>query len=232
MRILLQREDTVREESSELVRPDRLPAFRLPPAQGSRRIAIVPGGTKNVLGEQILRRWPIENYVRLATVLLDRGWEIVMVGGRDDDWVRPHFQHLPVNDMIGQLSLPEVLCAFDDCDAVISHDTGPLHLAGLSTCCLIGLFGPTDPATFQPRRAFSLAIWGGHGFACRPCYDGRNFAPCGFNGCMHQISPELVLRELDRLLDLRDRGGICDTTTVYPERDVSNLHRIMPASKS
>lgn len=226
MRILLQYEDTVREGSSALVRPDRLPKFRLPAKKKLKRIAIVPGGAKNVTGEQVLRRWPIKNYERLATTLLDRDWEVVMVGGQDDDWVRPHLQHLPVTDLIGKLSLPEVLCAFDDCDAVVSHDTGPLHLAGLSEAPLIGLFGPTDPATFQPRRAFSLAIWGGHGFACRPCYDGRSFAPCRFNGCMHQISPELVLHELDCLLSNRELGQIRDWTIVFPEESASPLSTI------
>jgi len=43
-----------------------------------------------------------------------------------------------------------------------------------------------------------VGIWGGKGFACRPCYDGRNFAPCQFGG-MHQVTTELVLRELDKL---------------------------------
>jgi len=232
MRILLQYEDSCRDESSALVRPDQLPGFCWPDAKRSKRIAIVPGGTKNVVGEQVLRRWPIENYERLAGRLLERGWEVVLIGGSDDAWIRPHLQHLPVTDLIGRYSLPEVLCALDDCDAVVSHDTGPLHLAGLSKAALIGLFGPTDPAVFQPRRPFSTAILGGHGFACRPCYDGRNFAPCRFNGCMHQVSPELVLRELDRLLNDRDHGKTGEWRIVVPEGNEVPLHTISIADSS
>jgi heptosyltransferase-2 len=125
-----------------------------------------------------------------------------------------------------------VISACDDCDAVVSHDTGPLHLAGLSRAPLIGIFGPTDPATFLPRRPFSVAIWGGHGFACRPCYDGRNFAPCQFNGCMHQVSPELVLRELDRLLNDRDQGMPSPWRIVVPEENASPVRSISPAKKN
>jgi heptosyltransferase-2 len=190
---------------------------------------MVPGGTKNVLGEQVLRRWPIENYVRVGRQLLDRGWEVILLGGPDDHWVRPHFQQLPVTDWIGKLSLPEVVVACDDCDAVISHDTGPMHLAGLSKACLIGIFGPTDPATFLPRRPFSLAVWGGHGFACRPCYDGRNFASCQFNGCMHQVLPEFILRELDQMLSDRDQGTARQWRIVVPEENASLLRAITPA---
>jgi heptosyltransferase-2 len=112
---------------------------------------------------------------------------------------------MSVVDCLGLLTLPQVLSVCNTSDAVITHDTGPLHLAGLSSACLIGIFGPTDPATRVPRRPFAVGIWGGEGFACRPCYDGKDFAPCRFNGCMHQVSPERTVLELDRLLAAKGR---------------------------
>jgi len=216
-RILLGNKDGCKEQSILPVRPDRLPLSPLPGRQTQRRIAIVPGGASNVLGQQILRRWPVERYVELARRLLDRGWEILLLGGPDDAWVKPYFQELAVSDCIGMLSLPEVISVCDTCDGVISHDTGPLHLAGLSKACLIGIFGPTDPANFLPRRPLVTGIWGGHGFACRPCYDGRDFAPCQFNGCMHQVTPELVLRELDQLLNAQSQGLPSPWKIVHPD---------------
>ena len=202
VRLLLDRQDSCQETSTSPVRPDRLPTSLLR-AKASPRVAIVPGGASNLLRKQILRRWPIESYVALAHQLLERGWEVVLLGGPEDIWVRAHFERLSVTDCIGTLSLPEVISACDTCDAVVSHDTGPMHLAGLSRACLVGIFGPTDPAMFLPRRPSVGGIWGGQGFACRPCYDGTDFAPCQFNGCMHQVTVEMVLRELDRLLKFR-----------------------------
>jgi heptosyltransferase-2 len=215
--MLLDREDGCLEQSAAPVRPDRLPPSPLPGRVAARRIVIVPGGTSNILGEQLLRRWPVASYVTVAQLLLDRGWELVLMGGPEDAWVRPHFEHLTLTDCVGTLSLAEVISACDSCDAVITHDTGPLHLAGLSEACLVGIFGPTDPSTRVPRRPGAVGIWGGQGFACRPCYDGRNFAPCRFNGCMHQVTPQLVLRELDRLLDARSRGLPIPWHVVCPE---------------
>jgi heptosyltransferase-2 len=211
MRLLLDLQDGCREQSAAPVRPDRLPPPPSPSPAHSRRIAIVAGGVRHLVREQAsqrlpaqaLRRWPIESFVAVAEELHRREWEIVLMGGPDDVWVRPHFEHLPVTDCLGTLSLPEVISACDSCDAVLTPDTGPLHLAGMSEACLVGIFGPTDPSTRLPRRPGAVGIWGGQGFACRPCYDGRGFAPCRFNGCMHQVTPELVLRELDRLLDAR-----------------------------
>jgi heptosyltransferase-2 len=169
-----------------------------------------------------LRRWPIENFVVLAKKLLERGWEVLLLGGPDEVWVSQSFEGTGVADCIGSLSLPQVVSACDDCDAVVSNDTGPLHLAGLSSTCLIGIFGPTDPAMRVPRRPYSVGIWGGQGFACRPCYDGRDFAPCRFNGCMHQVTPEFVLRELDRLLSDRDHGLNPTWRIVVPEDTITS----------
>jgi heptosyltransferase II len=58
VRILLQEGDGLKEGSTGPVRPDRLHDVELLPAHSSKRVAMVPGGTKNVLGEQSLRRWP------------------------------------------------------------------------------------------------------------------------------------------------------------------------------
>lgn len=222
VRVLLETEDSCREESTQPVRPDLLPPSPLPSKIAARRIAIVPGGTSNILRQQVLRRWPIEFYVTLAKQLLERGWEVVLIGGAEDAWVKPHFKALPVVDRLGTLSLPEVVSVYDSCDAAVSHDTGPLHLAGLSRVPLVGVFGPTDPSTRVPRRALSVGIWGGQGFACRPCYDGVDFAPCQFNGCMHQVTPPMVLRELDRLLDASSRGLSSPWRITFPDEDGLN----------
>lgn len=217
-RVVLGEEDTFRNTSRSPLRPEHLPASPLAPKTGPR-VAIVPGGTSNILSKQTWRRWPIEHYVEVTTELLRRNVEVVLLGGPEDTWVRPSFQQLQVMDCIGTLSLPEVISVCDSCDAVISHDTGPMHLAGLSHAALIGIFGPTNPSNFLPRRPSVVGIWGGHGFACRPCYDGRNFAPCTFNGCMHQVTPLAVLQQLDALLQDRAQGRSREWTVVVPEVD-------------
>ncbi len=243
-RFVLATEDTCRDTVYGPVRPDALPACPWPPPSAAKRIALVPGAGNQLvraqasarLPEQTLRRWPVENYVKLAEWLVERGWEVVLIGGPEDVWIEPYFRQLPVTDQIGKLSLPEFISACDQCDAVITHDTGPLHLAGLSAACVVGIFGPTNPNMLIPRRPYSVGIWGGQGFACRPCYDGRDFAPCRFNGCMHQVSPELVLREMDKLLEARERQMTVPWAIVSPDIDAtsvgaSGLHSEMPPER-
>ncbi len=257
-RILLGWPDTCRDTSLPPLAPKRLPPAPLPSrsttAEGTprTRIALIPGGASNMLRQQTLRRWPAEHYAAVAQNLLARDFEVLLLGGPDDTWVRPHFSGLTLPpktarhpdselaegegprhfapaelqsaspghllDAIGTLSLPEVIAACNTCAAVVSHDTGPMHLAGLSTASILALFGPTSPGSFLPRRPGVRAIHGGEGFACRPCYDGRDFAPCADNGCMRQITPAMVLGELDSLLSERAHGLLTPHHTLQPSQ--------------
>lgn len=205
-RILLGLKDECRPRGLSPLRPDRLPPSPVPANPAKPRIAIVPGGTSNLIAQQTLRRWPIENFTAVAAECRRRDWEVALLGGPGDEWVRPHFENIAVVDCIGRFSLPEVISFCDTCDGVISHDTGPMHLAGLSDTCLVAIFGPSNPGHVLPRRPGVLAIWGGQEYACRPCYDLRTYAPCSSAGCMREVTPQLVMEQLDRLLASRSQG--------------------------
>lgn len=190
------------------LRPERVRCLRLqggptpaPLARGAaRRVALVPGGSRNALRDSPQRRWPLPCYMELSTALVARGYEVVLAGGPDDAWAAQAFADLPVKDFIGRLSLIESVALFDTCDLIISHDTGAYHLATLSSAAVLALFGPTNPAEFVPNRPALRVLWGGESLACRPCYDGREFAPCGDNRCMKEISPHQVLAAAEQIL--------------------------------
>jgi heptosyltransferase-2 len=199
-------EDGFREENVRLLRPEVVPAVEIGARRaGARgRVALVPAGAKNVLRESALRRWPIENYVALTWELLARGYEVVLTGSAEDGWVRADFgellQHERVADWIGRTTLPELIGLYDGCDVVVTHDTGSMHVAGISKAKVLAIFGPTQPGNFLPRREGVRALWGGEKLACRPCYDGRDFAPCRWNGCVREIAVERVVGEMEALL--------------------------------
>ena len=223
-RILLGRPDQV---SPMLLPPIPVPREALPdcplPASRLLRVVLVPAGARNLLADDALRRWPAENYVRLAGMLLERGLEVVLVGGPGDEWVQPLFSSLPVDDLIGQLSLPETLALLDAAAVTVTHDTGPLHLAGITRTGIVALFGPTNPREKLPQRPGAVALWGGEGFSCRPCYDGRTFAPCPANDCLRQLTPEQVLEEVLSMLKDRANGTLMPPrvrvppSTIHPE---------------
>jgi heptosyltransferase-2 len=77
-------------------------------------------------------------------------------------------------------------------DLVVSHDTGPMHLARLVRAPLVALFGPTNPHELLWTDETVTVLWGGGHLACRPCYDGREFARCADNICLSSVSPAVV----------------------------------------
>jgi heptosyltransferase-2 len=199
-RILLGRADSETPTQLAPVRAEGLPANPLPRVAGKRRIVLVAAGARNTLRDDALRRWPVENYVALAETLLGAGHEVVLAGGPDDLWASEHFHGLAVADVTGTLSLVEMLALLDSADVTVTHDTGPLHLAGLTSTAIVTVFGPTDPHGRLPQRSNCVALWGGEGYACRPCYDGRDYADCSHNGCIREITPAMVAAQVEQLL--------------------------------
>lgn len=162
-------------------------------------VVLVPGGARNVLRESALRRWPVARYRQLADGLAELNVRVLIVGDRNDEWVRPHFVGSDVIDRLGT-PLAETLALLRDASLVISHDTGPMHLSRLVRTPLLALFGPTMPAQFLPEDEDAEVLWGGASLPCRPCYDGREFAACTDNRCMQTISVRDVLERAKQVL--------------------------------
>lgn len=218
-RIILGLEDGERPLALSPVRPVGLPASPLVRVVGRSRVVLAPAGAKNMMRDDALRRWPAERYVELARTLLARGLDVVLVGGPEDGWVVPFFEGAGVTDLIGRLSLVETVALLDESDVLVTHDTGPLHMGGVTRAGIVAVFGPTDPRGRIPQRENVVAIWGGEGFACRPCYDGKDFAPCLSNGCMQQVTVEMVLEQVEAVLEQR-RSGSRPPRVVTPQSTV------------
>ncbi len=167
----------------------------------SSTVAFAPGGARNALREDAIRRWPLNNYVTLAEKLIDAGHHVVLTGAPDDDWVREAFAGLPIIDMIGETDLIELVTLYHLCNVVVTHDSGPLHLAGLAGTPLVALFGPTNPFEKVPRDKRTVILWGGDNLACRPCYDGRAYAECRDNRCLKSITPDDVFKAISTILE-------------------------------
>ena len=180
--------------------PDRLRDAVRPDTRGTT-IALAPGGAKNVLRDDALRRWPLERYRGLAERLLDHGCGIIITGSKEDQWVCKAFEGLEVVDLVGKTDLLDLVAVYRSCDIVVTHDSGPLHIAALAGKPVVSLFGPTSPLEKASRMKESKALWGGEQLSCRPCYDGKNFARCESNECMKSIRVDDVYKVLMNIVE-------------------------------
>jgi heptosyltransferase-2 len=166
----------------------------------SEYIALIPGGAKNTLRDDPLRRWSIASYVELARLLISSGKNVLLLGGPDDQWVNQYFKDLPVSNLIGKTNLLDMVHLLDKAQATICHDSGPLHLASITRTPLITIFGPTPAsAVISSTRINTAILEPGKEISCSPCYDGKNYAACNNNLCMQYSSINEVLEKLNML---------------------------------
>lgn len=156
-------------------------------------VALAPGGARNLVSDVQQKRWPVGHYAELARCLTESGCHVVITGAPSDAWVCEYFTDMPVVDVVGQTDLPNLIALYQRCDLVVTHDSGPLHLAGLAGVRRLGLFGSTSPDWFMREDALSKVIWLGRDMACSPCYDGRTFANCQTVHCLADLTPGRVL---------------------------------------
>jgi heptosyltransferase-2 len=178
----------------------KLPGLERKSGKNCRRIMLFPGGAKNYLREDPIRRWPIDRYVSTAKRLLGLDYEVVVAGGKEDTWVIEHFKNLKVDSVIGKTSLLDVINLIQSASAVVAHDSGPLHLATLTNTPIVALFGPVDPRARILSSDFNgEVVWNPERLVCAPCFDGRNFAACRDNRCISTIEPARVVAAIQDL---------------------------------
>lgn len=162
----------------------------------SDKIALAPGGAKNLLADDRLRRWPLEHYAGLAKALLDKGFEVHIFGAPSDAWVLEGFKDLPVHNEIGKYDLIGLLKEWSHYRFLVTHDSGPLHLGGLSQIPVYGLFGPTLSEWRFPKLNAGQGITLEKKLDCQPCYDGKRYAPCAHGNCLRQLTPQDLLAKI------------------------------------
>ena len=105
-----------------------------------------------------LREWPQTRWVELAQKLANAGYGLVISGGPSDerrakDLCDQIGRTLPVEllSLAGKTSLLDTAAYLKSSAAVVSVNTGTMHLAALLGAPLVALHGPTNPDRWGPN---------------------------------------------------------------------------------
>lgn len=116
--------------------------------------------------------WHLENFLNVARTVRSTEVEVAfLLGPAEIERLRPSEKvHIHgVTRCIAHLSLPQVVGLLSCADAFVGNDSGISHLAAGMGLRTVVLFGPTDPAIYQPIGPRVTVIQGGQdGFAERP----------------------------------------------------------------
>jgi lipopolysaccharide heptosyltransferase I len=149
----------------------------------------------------VTKRWPPARFAAVADALQERGFgRIVLVGGRDDRSVGEEIKALMRSraaDLIGRVELQLLPTLFRSVSALISNDSGPVHIAAAVGTPVVAVFGPTDPARTGPYGTGHVVLTADVG--CRPCFD-RVCRQADQLTCLTSIIPADVVQAVERRL--------------------------------
>jgi len=128
------------------------------------------------------KQWLPERFVELGGLLVgERGWSVLLVGSGAD---RPVCGHIATRltrsgtrlnraiDMSGKTDLRSLAALLSVSHAVVSNDSGAMHLAGAVGTTVVAVFGATNEARTSPLSAGPGApapVILTHKVFCRPC---------------------------------------------------------------
>lgn len=147
------------------------------------------------------KRWPNENFARLAESLLDLGATVVFSGSPEDcGEIKKIMAIMEDNaqalNLAGQTGLKELAALFSLANLVITTDTGPMHLAAAVQVPLIALFGPTAPWRTGPYGNGHIILR--RNLPCSPCFQKK----CPTIECMNSLPVEEVLAAALKILKI------------------------------
>jgi len=137
-----------------------------------------------------MKRWPIAYWKKVIELCPNK--KFIILGGPKDYFCQELEDLFPlrVKNLAGKLNLVESCFAIQSSEALISGDTGLLHVADHLGKNAIALIGPT--AFGYPSGSWVKVLEAN--LSCRPCSkDGRG--KCRnkvYQNCMVQITPETV----------------------------------------
>jgi ADP-heptose:LPS heptosyltransferase len=167
---------------------------------------LVPGAL------QKCKRWPVENFARLAEKIHDAtGWAGVICGSKDEKKLGQNLKNLsraPLHNIAGKTSLPELVRVVRDARLVIANDTGTVHIAaatGTAVVCILGggHYGRFVPYQVEKEISCRLPVVVTHKMPCFNCnwqckYETGKGAPLL---CIKNISVEDVWAQVRILIE-------------------------------
>lgn len=145
--------------------------------------------------------WPLDHYEQLCLELCKKGFNLVLIGGRDDHTRTHHIEEfcrvaMPSSRVVnaaGACSLLESAAILAKTQLLICNDSGSLHMANAMKVKVLCFFGPTVQSIgYFPFREQDRVLE--VDLDCRPCgsHGGRS-CPKGHHHCMLNISVEQAL---------------------------------------
>lgn len=143
------------------------------------------------------KRWPANYYAEVANQALTEGWEVWLFGSHKDIPVTSEINALTQQrclDLGGRTALGEAVDLMSLATAVVSNDSGLMHVAAALDKPMAAIYGSSDPHHTPPMSGQAKVLY--LGLSCSPCF--KRECPLGHRKCLVDISPQQVMHILPR----------------------------------
>lgn len=148
------------------------------------------------------KQWGPERFAAVGAHLArTRGTRLAVVGTASDARAAGETARIVaaagarVANLAGATSLSELVGVLDAAVAVVSNDSGVMHLAAALGRPTVAVFGSTSPVWTASAAPWVASLYAG--YPCSPCF--RRTCPIGY-GCLRSIEAERGVEAVERLL--------------------------------
>ena len=119
-------------------------------------VVLVPGGASH----RPSKRWPIEQFKRLAFLLNNEGFQTIVIGTSEETGLADQIINGLQNgiNLVGQTSLEDLCLLARSATCAIGNDTGPMHLFGAQDCPSVVLYSYASNPKLCAQRGSKVII--------------------------------------------------------------------------
>ena len=161
-------------------------------------IVFSPSNSHNKKKRINYRAWPYYRWKELLD-MMPKNQKIVMVGASNEveffEPLKPYSEN--VIDLVGKISVVELVSVIEHAKALVVTDTGTAHIASAVNTPVFCLIGPTPAEQTGPYKTpYNKVEIIRLGLECSPCYKSDVMKKCQDNICMKNITPQMVIDRL------------------------------------
>mgnify|MGYP001812016524 FL=1 len=146
------------------------------------------------------KQWPAHHFAQLAVEKLKQGWQVWLRGSKNDIPVCTDIDLATDNrcrNLAGKTELGQVIDLMSQASAIVSNDSGLMHIAAALEKPLVAIYGSSDPG-FTPPLSKQVEILS-LSLPCSPCF--KRTCPLGHLDCLEKLEPAMASKAIDSLLD-------------------------------
>lgn len=164
----------------------------------TRTLAICPGAEYGTS-----KQWPAEHFSSLCNQVIAEGWNVWIFGSANDKEFAGRIlsgvddaKLASCQNLAGATTLAQAIDLMSTVNAVVSNDSGLMHLAAALDLPITAIFGSTSPDFTPPLSEQARLLF--TDIDCRPCF--KRECPYGHRRCLTELAPERVLAALHELM--------------------------------